>query len=107
MKLGVNALPISAPRPFKPHTSTDAPASLRKDSRPYTASCRECRSSSISPAAVIAAFSMFVRGFFARDRESSESCAVEILLGAVSDIKCVDAVDTSRRSSREPRVCVR
>jgi hypothetical protein len=50
---------------------------------------------------------MFVRGFFARDRESSESCAVEILLGAVSDIKCVDAVDTSRRSFREPRVCVR
>ena len=64
--------PISAPRPLRPHTSTEAPARRRMDSRPYTASWRECRSSSISPAAVIA-FSVFVRGFFAREMSSSES----------------------------------
>jgi len=64
--------PISAPRPLSPHTSTEAPARRRMDSRPYTASWRECRSSSISPAAVIA-FSVFVRGFFAREMSSSES----------------------------------
>ena len=91
LRCGVDnlSLPISAPRPFKPHTSTEAPAKRRKDSRPYTASWRECRSSSISPAAVMSA-SLFVRGFLARDREASESCAVFGLLDA-ADIKCVDA----------------
>ena len=79
-------VPISAPRPLRPQTRTDAPARRFMDSRPYTASWRECRSSSISPAAVIAS-SWFVRCFLARE-SSPESVEVGALLEAADDMNC-------------------
>ena len=83
---GSGVAPISAPRPLRPQTRTEAPARRFMDSRPYTASWRECRSSSISPAAVIAS-SWFVRCFLARE-SSPESVEVGALLEAADDMNC-------------------
>ena len=55
----------SAPKPFKPDINTFAPTNFRKDSRPYTANCRECKSSSILFSLVfIVVVTMFSSTFF-------------------------------------------
>lgn len=94
--------PISAPRPFKPQTSTEAPASLRMDSRPYTASWRECRSSSISAVPVMASSPVSLRCFFA-SAASSVSCAFEALLEAADDMNCSRVAWTQPTNARRAR----
>ena len=77
-RAGTAEAPVSTPRPRAPRMRTLEAAMRRMDSRPYTASWREWRSSSISMAAV--PFSMprvegvgAMRAFFARaDSPSSD-----------------------------------
>jgi len=71
--------PISTPRPFSPTTMMLEAAMRRMLSLPYTASCLECKSSSIAISPCAAAPFEAIFAFFLGGVLSSESATINII----------------------------